>query len=224
MALLTLTQSDIAKLLLTKKLAGIAVHGVVDNKTDDGSDIGSLQSQGVDFLVDPNTSALLHHKYAIIDANAPAATNAVIAGSHNWSGAAETANNENTLIVSGSRVANLYYQEFKARYTDCGGTGSIVLGVQRQSDEVPSQFALMQNYPNPFNPATVIGYQVAAAGRISVIVFDVLGREIAQLVNEWAQPGTYSVRWNAQSVPSGVYFYRLRAGNTVITKKLLLQK
>jgi phosphatidylserine/phosphatidylglycerophosphate/cardiolipin synthase-like enzyme len=224
LALLTLTRSDIADLLLAKKQAGVAVHGVVDNTTDQGSQIVGLQNQGVDFLVDPDPSALLHHKYAIVDANAPSAANAVIAGSHNWSSAAETANNENTLIVYGPRVANLYYQEFKARYRDAGGAASIVLGVQRVSDNVPASFALMQNYPNPFNPSTVITYQSAAAGRLSITVYDVLGRAVAALVNDWVQPGTYSVQWNAGSIPSGVYFYQLRAGSVSITKKLLLQK
>ena len=82
----------------------------------------------------------------------------------------------------------------------------------------------MQNYPNPFNPATVIGYQVASPGAVAIDVFDVLGRRVASLVNEWMAPGTYSVQWNAQSLSSGVYLYRLSAGSVVVTKKLLLQK
>jgi phosphatidylserine/phosphatidylglycerophosphate/cardiolipin synthase-like enzyme len=224
LALLTLTRSDIADLLLAKKQAGVNVHGVVDNATDQGTQITMLQAQGIDFLVDPDPVGLLHHKYAIVDANAPAPGNAVIAGSHNWSAAAETANNENTLIVYGARVANLYYQEFKSRYMDSGGKGSIVLGVQQKSTEVPSEFRLMQNYPNPFNPATTIGYEAAASGHLSITVFDVLGREVAVLVDKWMQPGTYTVHWNAQALPSGVYIYRLRAGAVVLAKKLLLQK
>jgi len=224
LALLTLTRSDVADVLVAKKAAGVAVRGVIDNKIDQGSQVTYLQGQGVDLLIDPNANAYLHHKYAVVDANAPASSNAVITGSHNWSSAAETANNENTLIVYGPRVANLYYQEFKARYTESGGSGNIALGVRQSSPSLPSEFGLQQNYPNPFNPATVIGFSVASQGRVTVTVFDVLGREIAVLVNDWMQPGAYTVPWNAQSVPSGVYFYQLRAGAVVHTKKMCLQK
>ncbi len=224
LALLTLTRSDVADVLVAKKAAGVAVRGVIDNKIDQGSQVTYLQGQGVDLLIDPNANAYLHHKYAVVDANAPASSNAVITGSHNWSSAAETANNENTLIVYGPRVANLYYQEFKARYTESGGSGNIALGVRQSSPSLPSEFGLQQNYPNPFNPATVIGFSVASQGRVTVTVFDVLGREIAELVNDWMQTGAYSVQWNAQSVPSGVYFYQLRAGAVVHTKKMCLQK
>ncbi|MGE5314339.1 MAG: phospholipase D-like domain-containing protein [Acidobacteriota bacterium] len=224
LGLLTLTRSDIADVLVQKKKAGVSVHGVIDNKTDQGSQVMYLQGQGVDLLIDVN-SGLLHHKYAIVDANVPSASNAVIAGSHNWSSAAETSNNENTLIMYGPRIANLYYQEFKARYRESGGKDNlIVLGVERASAETPSRFALEQNFPNPFNPSTVIGYRIASAGRVSLAIFDVLGREVASLVDGQMQPGAYSVVWNASAVPSGVYFCRLQSGSRIETRKLLLQK
>jgi len=90
--------------------------------------------------------------------------------------------------------------------------------------ELPAEFALEQNYPNPFNPLTVIGYQLSAPGWVSVKVYDVLGREIAILVNEKKEPGVYTFSWDASNFPSGVYFYRIRAGNFVETKKMVLSK
>jgi hypothetical protein len=89
---------------------------------------------------------------------------------------------------------------------------------------LPKEFALSQNYPNPFNPATNVSYQLAARSQVSLKVFDVLGREVATLVNEEKEPGTYSAVWDARNAASGVYFYRLDAGNFTSVRKLLLLK
>jgi hypothetical protein len=90
--------------------------------------------------------------------------------------------------------------------------------------KVPDHFALEQNFPNPFNPSTQIRFSIAAACPVQLKIFDILGREIAELVNERLAAGTYAVRWNAHDFPSGVYIYRLIAGTYVSTKKLSLQK
>ena len=76
---------------------------------------------------------------------------------------------------------------------------------------LPKEFALHQNYPNPFNPVTVISYQLPVHGYVSLKVFDVLGREVATLVNEVKEAGEYSVQWDASDTPSGLYFYRISA-------------
>ncbi len=89
---------------------------------------------------------------------------------------------------------------------------------------VPKQFALDQNYPNPFNPTTMIRYELPVASTVSLKVYDVLGREVATLVNERQEAGAYSVTFNANTLSSGVYFYRLQAGNFVATKKMMLVK
>jgi hypothetical protein len=89
---------------------------------------------------------------------------------------------------------------------------------------LPKVFALEQNYPNPFNPSTVMSYQLPVASNVSLKVYDVLGREVATLVNGRQEAGRYSVSFNAASFASGVYFYRLQAGNFVQTKKMMLVK
>jgi hypothetical protein len=96
---------------------------------------------------------------------------------------------------------------------------------------LPSSFALMQNYPNPFNPATTIRYSVgavsgqrSAVSSVELVVYDLLGRRVALLVNEAQQPGEYSVRFDASNLTSGVYFYTITAGNFTATKKLMLLK
>ncbi len=89
---------------------------------------------------------------------------------------------------------------------------------------VPKSFALYQNYPNPFNPTTTIEYDIAKRSNVSVIIYDVLGREVTKLVNQVMNPGRYKAVFNASDLPSGVYFYRITAGSFVETKKLILIK
>jgi hypothetical protein len=106
---------------------------------------------------------------------------------------------------------------------------NFTIGVNRISSEVPADFSLGQNYPNPFNPVTKIRYAIARAGDVKLIVYDALGRNVSELVNEKQSPGTYEVLFDALSVKSGtlasgVYFYRLTAGDFSQTKKLLLIK
>ncbi len=87
-----------------------------------------------------------------------------------------------------------------------------------------ASFNLDQNFPNPFNPATHLRFEIPVSEFVTLKVFDVLGREVATLVNERKSPGTYEVEWNASVTPSGVYFYRLSAGSFTVTKKMSLLK
>jgi endo-1,4-beta-xylanase len=89
---------------------------------------------------------------------------------------------------------------------------------------VPSRYALDQNFPNPFNPTTNIRYSLPVASKVTLIVYDILGREVRTLVNVVQAPGQYTVTLNAERLATGVYFYRLHAGNFVETRKLLLLK
>lgn len=92
------------------------------------------------------------------------------------------------------------------------------------SKTIPDAFQLSQNYPNPFNPTTVINYSLPVAEKVVIKIYDVLGREIAGLVNEFKQAGEYSVTFDASNLSSGVYFYRINAGKFSQTKKLILAK
>ncbi len=113
--------------------------------------------------------------------------------------------------------------------TDGGGP----IGIRPISNELPNKFSLYQNYPNPFNPQTKIKFDIppvrqrhSARGGFDVrlVVYDALGREIATLVNEELKPGTYEVFWDGSNYPSGVYFYKLSAGDYLETKKMILLK
>ena len=120
--------------------------------------------------------------------------------------------------------------------------GGEPIGIQPISSEVPKQFILHQNYPNPFNPVTKIKFQIpllrgVSGGRgvlVRLVIYDILGREIAVLVNEQLNPGTYEVEWDGSDYSSGVYFYQLNitdasapasgTGPLSITKKMVLLK
>ncbi|MBL8016896.1 MAG: T9SS type A sorting domain-containing protein, partial [Ignavibacteria bacterium] len=99
-----------------------------------------------------------------------------------------------------------------------------ITGVNPVNNTVPEVYSLSQNYPNPFNPSTNIKFAIPQAGNVKMVVFDVLGREVVTLVNEFRQAGNYVVDFNASALSSGVYFYRIDAGNFTQTKKMLLVK
>jgi len=102
---------------------------------------------------------------------------------------------------------------------------SLITGIKQGIELMPKTFSLLQNYPNPFNPSTMINYSIPKASLVTIKVYDVLGREVKTLVNEEKSAGNYSVQFSANSgYASGVYFYRIQAGNFVQTKKLLLLK
>ena len=98
-----------------------------------------------------------------------------------------------------------------------------IVGVEDE-ETLPTEFALAQNYPNPFNPSTKIKYSVPQTSQLQIKVFDLLGNEIETLVNEEKPTGTYELNWNAANLPSGIYFYRLKAGDYINTKKMILIK
>ncbi len=91
-------------------------------------------------------------------------------------------------------------------------------------EAVPTTMQLEQNYPNPFNPMTIIDYRLAIGGAVRLSVVDLAGREVAALVNEEKGPGSHTVAWDASDMPSGVYVYRLQAGNEVRVRKMTLLK
>ncbi len=100
---------------------------------------------------------------------------------------------------------------------------SIVTNVESQQS-VPTQFTLYQNYPNPFNPTTVISYQLPVSSNVSIKVYDLLGREVAVLVDEYKSAGRYKVEFNAFSLASGVYYYQLKSGSFINSKKMILMR
>ena len=103
-------------------------------------------------------------------------------------------------------------------------TGGVVTGFTQTSSEIPDKFSLSQNYPNPFNPSTQINYELPITNYVSLKVYDNLGNEVETLVAEKQNTGSYSVDFNATSLPSGIYFYKLTTEKFSETKKMILIK
>jgi hypothetical protein len=90
------------------------------------------------------------------------------------------------------------------------------------SDGMPQRYSLDQNYPNPFNPTTVVSYRLPVASDVKLVVYDLLGREVAVLVNERKGPGSYEVTFDAAGISGGVYLCRLTAGSFIQTRKMIV--
>ena len=126
-----------------------------------------------------------------------------------------------------------FYSDYSCEFS-CGATqlvyaivngeeyGTTITSVGENIGRLPKTFKLLQNYPNPFNPSTTISYSLPQNGFVRLIVFDMLGREAATIVNKKQTGGNYKVEFNANNLPSGIYFYRLQSGNFTETKKMIL--
>ncbi len=123
------------------------------------------------------------------------------------------------LVVYGDTVFAVTYNDGLYALTKNGLVNSV-----KKNGSVPNMYSLSQNYPNPFNPATMIEYQLNEKSFVTLTLFDVLGRRVATLVNGEQTGGSHFANWDASAFASGVYFYRLKAGDFIETKKMLLMK
>jgi hypothetical protein len=130
-----------------------------------------------------------------------------------------------------SSIKDLKVREISGGYElwmSCLGRGMAVLKVQYQptisenQSNLPNDYSLLQNYPNPFNPTTTISYAIPLQSFVSLKVYDILGNEVATLVNEEKQAGNYEVQFNASNLSSGVYLYKLQAKDFTELKKMIL--
>ncbi|MBL7067530.1 MAG: T9SS type A sorting domain-containing protein [Candidatus Marinimicrobia bacterium] len=134
------------------------------------------------------------------------------------------------VLTEGLDDNNQYYWKIEAIDTDSLLTSSevfsFVVGTLSIDDlqGIPTEYSLSQNYPNPFNPTTTISYQLPRSSFVKLTIYDISGRSIQTLIDEKKNAGYYTVEWNAKNVCSGVYFYRIEAGNFVAVKKGLLVK
>jgi len=99
-----------------------------------------------------------------------------------------------------------------------------LVSVEGEDTGLPTKYTLLQNYPNPFNPSTTIEYTLQHSGEVSLIIYNLLGEEVTRLVSGEPGAGYHKVDWNASNLSSGMYFYRLQAGDFVQTKKMVLLK
>ena len=128
----------------------------------------------------------------------------------------------NSRAIGGIGIWALSYEGGKSEIWNGIRSVFATTGVEFTTTNNPDKFQLLQNYPNPFNPATNIELRIANREFVTLKIFDMLGREVASLVNEQREAGTYTVRWDASGVPSGFYFYRLTVGDVAETKSMIV--
>ena len=212
-ALLTFTRDDLGQEMLAAHRAGKTVRGVMDNSSDQGSEFAFFQTNGMDVLLKKGLSGLLHHKYMVVDPET--ASGRVVTGSHNWSNAAEFANNENTIGIASAAVARQFVQEWYRRYLDAGGAGSVVLGVSREPSA--AAFALAAPWPNPAMASTGIAFTTTSMLPARLALVDALGREVAVLTDGVVDAGRWQYRIDVSALPAGVYQVVLtQAGRTAV--------
>jgi hypothetical protein len=202
---------------------------------------------GDNWTVQEDTEIQNYYGVSFVDAN----TGYVVGGGNMWGSSNSRSDNSSSQLVYNSPIlkttdgcetwttqitvsTNLlsicFTDENNGTAVGTGGTilrttnGGVSFVEEEQIFEIPTTYLLSNNYPNPFNPSTKIKYSVPQASQVQIKVFDVLGNEIETLVNEEKPAGTYELTWNAADLPSGVYFYQLKAGSFIETKKMLLLK
>ncbi len=180
------------------------------------------------YLVNPNTGAFISNDTSVYMID-QAAWNFALTGAYNNRPGGTVPGNASgytsTYDVKFDTNENLYSVSFygwtveKWQYN---GTLPTITSVEEVGGTVPETYVLKQNYPNPFNPATTIEFSVLKAGHISLKVYDVLGKEVATLVDEEREPGNFKVMFDASTLTSGTYLYTLRSGGFAETKKMLI--
>ncbi|MBU1098313.1 MAG: T9SS type A sorting domain-containing protein [Bacteroidetes bacterium] len=204
------------------------IRGIINDINVSGSEYQRLQTlSGSEIFQFFSTIGKLHHKYGLVDAYAPENDPLIITGSHNWSNAANTSNDENTLIIHDLLLTNQFMQEFKKRYNELGGTTSFsipVISSVENNNLYPTDITLYQNYPNPFNPITTIRIFIPSRQHVDVSIYNTLGEKVETLYNGVLSQGIHGFDFNGKNLSSGIYLYRLKSNNALFSKKLLLLK
>ncbi len=241
--ILTYTQDGYTGAFQAKPYAStFKLRGLFDSGIDASSEWYDLTGTGgnqpfsppADVHLDGLSSGLLHHKYLVGDVD-NAATSVVVTGSHNWSNAANSDNDENTLILHDEALAALYLQEFAARYHEAGGVNAlpypevVPVGVRPGDGGTMRDAALTVLSPTPSRDGVTLAYRVDATHAAPAIaVFDMAGRQVRALRAAAAQaPGTYQIRWDGRghdgtAVSAGVYVVRMTAGGTHTTRRVVI--
>ncbi len=222
-----ITRSEITQALRDGQSRGVTIRGVMGQPGQRGSQFHAISGFADMHHFPMATHGLLHHKYAIIDGEKADWNGSVITGSHNWSYSANRRNDENTLIIQDAHIANLYMQEFAARYHQAGGKDEfITVDAGRDLMELPLDFKVYQNYPNPFNPATNIAFDLPGQRHVTLRIFNIIGQEVsAPIINEMMASGRHHICFDGSFLSGGIYMYRLELDNgQAVTKTMTLIK
>lgn len=215
-------EADTITVTAESQLAGIDFHLLASTDTGFASVNGTVKDNGGNpvngalvYLTNQNTNV---SAYATTDATGSYSITNLAPGSY-------TVSTDKVEYTGTSQSVTLDYQNNPSGTVALTLTENDLTPVKdKVTRSVVTDFSLSQNYPNPFNPATTIAYQIPEASFVTLKVYNLIGQQVAVLVNEFRQAGSFSARFEAANLPSGVYLYKLSAGKAVITKKMVLMK
>ena len=211
-AVLSFTMNDMRDALINRNNNGVDVRGLIENINDIGGDYDALVAAGVNVKAHPETYDI-HHKYAIIDANDPASDPQVVTGSHNWSAGAENSNDENTLIIHSPIVANIFLQEFEARWD---GLLERVKGVE----SIPGFD--VQILPNPVQNIATIQMDSEKTNDVVLTLWTIDGQQLQSRILRKVN-GKELVEIDVNNYPSGNYLVTFQVGNAITAKQMVIQ-
>jgi hypothetical protein len=214
--ILSYTRNELGTVMRNEHQAGTLEHGIMENINDNGSEYSWLTGQGVNLLADNHATAL-HHKYAVVDAGDVNSDPLVVTGSHNWTTAAEERNDENTLIIHDADIANLYLQEFTARWCEVKNNVNCTLPFTVYSDVnlIEESAELLHVYPNPTNGLLTLDFQELSNENVKLKLYNSTGQLLQSKILK-KENGTYSLDLGVDI--SGIYFLSIQ-NETKIWKK-----
>ena len=219
-AVLSFTYNELGSAVLSEHNSPTVVRGIMENINDQGSEFAFLQGNGVNILQDVNTSFDMHHKYAIIDPTDTASDPQVVTGSHNWSGGADTRNDENTLIFHDAAIANIFLQEFEARWCEVNG-GTNCFTATEEANEIVGFGATI--FPNPASDQTTIQMNLEKRNDMIIGLRDFNGRLLQSSILRNIQ-GEQNEILLLNGFASGMYFVTFEVDGQVAVRKFEVVK
>lgn len=207
-AVLVLTNNIIADAILDQISIFVTPRGIVETPYESGSDFEALALAGAQMLSYESVPAQLHHKYAIIDYSQPESDPTVVTGSHNWSGSAETTNDENTLIIHDDTIANLFYQEFMALYSQVTSVEEV-------------EMTNLRVYPNPADDTFTLHFESRIPLAGMMVLSDLRGRIIFKQDLKTFR-GQRRLVFSVSSLSEGMYLVSLMGKWGAQTEKLMV--
>jgi phosphatidylserine/phosphatidylglycerophosphate/cardiolipin synthase-like enzyme len=216
-ALLTFTNNELGTAVLNANNRGVDVRGIIDNINDTGSEYNYLFDRGVNVTADFTTKST-HHKYCIIDTDDENSDPVLITGSHNWSGGADTRNDENTLIFHDDVLTNIFKQEFEARWCEAQGGTSCITGLENDTN---IEGIDLQMYPNPAHVFVNLEFDIDKKSDIVVQLLNSKGGLIsAEIFRNKSQ--SFNHTYQTSHLPSGHYYFRIINDNKSMVKRLMV--
>ena len=214
-AFLIFTNNTLGTATLTAHNRGLDVRGIVDNINDTGSEYAFLSQRNVNITQD-FTSKSTHHKYCIIDASNPESDPLVVTGSHNWSASAETRNDENTLIIHDAAIANIFKQEFEARWCEAMGGTACTTSTLDLDASLPYDIIV---YPNPATEFFNLELNLEERSDMVVQLLDANGR-VLQAHSFRNLAGEVNERFYLQGMKAGQYFINISTNEGSVTRPI----